>query len=98
MACWSPISPYTWPLGPSAPVSTAFLRRNSTGSMPIARATSSVWLSTAQQVCGAVGARTEPDGWWLVYTRWASASTLGIWYGPSECMAAICGKKPLSAV
>ena len=19
--------------------------------------------------CGAVGARTEPEGWWLVYTR-----------------------------
>ena len=36
------------------------------GPCPMALATSSVWLSSAQQVCGAVGARTEPDGWWLV--------------------------------
>ena len=30
------------------------------------RATSSVWVSSAQHACGAVGARTDPDGWWFV--------------------------------
>ena len=61
-----PISQVDLPLGPSSPVSMQFLRRNSTGSMPIAAATSSVCCSSAQQACGAVGARTEPDGWWFV--------------------------------
>ncbi len=66
--------------------------------MPSAAATSSVCDSIAQQDCGAVGARTEPDGWWLVYTRWASTCRLGMRYGPDTCIAASCEKKPLSAV
>ena len=56
--------------------------------MPSARATSSVCDSIAQHACGAVGARTEPDGWWLVYTRCASTCTLGMRYGPATCIAA----------
>ena len=47
--------------------------------MPIALASSSVCCSSAQQACGAVGARTEPEGWWFVYTQWASTcSALGL--------------------
>ena len=53
-------------VGPSAPSSIRVRRRRSTGSMPIAAATSSMCCSSPQQTCGAVGARTEPDGWLFV--------------------------------
>ena len=34
--------------------------------------------STAQQVCGAVGARIEPDGWLLVYDERRATFTFSI--------------------
>ena len=55
-------------------------------------------VEAAQLACGAVGARTEPDGWWFVYARCAWTSTAGIAYGPIACMHASSGKKPASAV
>ncbi len=61
-----PIGRYFCRVGPSSPVSMQLSLRKSTGSMPIAAASSSVCCSSAQQACGAVGARTEPDGWWFV--------------------------------
>ena len=66
--------------------------------MPMVRASSSMWLSSAQLAWGAVGARTEPDGWWFVYARCAWISTAGRRYGPIACMPASSGKKPASAV
>ena len=75
-----------------------FRRLSSTGSIPIDAATESMCCSTAQHACGAVGARTEPDGVVLVYARLASIETLGIRYGPIACIAASCGKNGASAL
>ena len=58
----TPIRSKTWPVGPSSPSWTRLRRRNSTGSRPSRSATTSWCCSTAQQVVGPVGARTEPDG------------------------------------
>ena len=66
--------------------------------MPIALASSSVCCSSAQQAWGAVGARTEPEGWWFVYTQCASTCTLWVLYGPAMCIAASSEKKAESAV
>ena len=66
--------------------------------MPIAAASSSVCCSSAQQACGAVGARIEPEGWWFVYTRCASTWTLPVLYGPATCIAASSGENAESAV
>ena len=66
--------------------------------MPIAFASSSVCCSSAQQACGAVGARTEPEGWWFVYTQCASMCRLPVLYGPATCIAASSEKNAESAV
>ena len=52
--------------------------------------------STAQQTCGAVGARIEPEGWLFVYASVDSTLTFSTTYGPTACIAAICAKKPPS--
>jgi hypothetical protein len=44
----------------------AFLRRNSSRSMPSSRASRSMWASTAKVTCGWPGARMNPPGTWLV--------------------------------
>ncbi len=66
--------------------------------MPIRRATSSTCCSSAQQACGAVGARTDPEGCVFVYTICESIRRCGIRYGPATCIAASCGKNAASAV
>ena len=94
----APIGSSTWLVAVVSPSFRMFLRRSSTGSMPIAAATESMCCSTAQHACGAVGARTEPDGVVFVYARLASTETLGMRYGPTACIAASCGKKGASAL
>ena len=61
-----PMGSKTWPAGPSSPSAISVRRRSSTGSMSMAAATSSMCCSSAQQACGAVGARIEDDGWLFV--------------------------------
>jgi hypothetical protein len=61
-----PIRSKICPAGPSSPSAISVRRRSSTGSIPIAPASSSMCCSSAQHTCGAVGARIEDDGWLLV--------------------------------
>ena len=63
--------PLTSKVAVVSPSCTMFFSRKASGSMPSVRASSSICDSTAQFACGAVGARTEPDGWWFVYARCA---------------------------
>ena len=76
------IGPNTWRVGPSSPSRTSVRRRSSTGSSSSASASSSMCCSTAQQTCGAVGARIEPEGWLFVYASVDSTFTFSTTYGP----------------
>ena len=54
------------PVQVASPSSQAFFSRKDSPSMPIARATLSMWVSTANAICGPDGQRMEPLGTLLV--------------------------------
>ena len=61
---------------------------NSTGSMPIFSAASSIWSSAAKEACGLPNPLKAPAGTLLVYATWPSMCTFGIAYGPAATMTA----------
>ncbi len=61
-----------------SPVSQAFFRRNCSASMPIFRATLSIWLSSANPICGPDGQRTDPPSGLLVYAMSPVTCRLGM--------------------
>ena len=79
----------TWPVGRVSPVFRAFFSRSSTGSMPRASASLSIWASWAKQVCTAPKPRIAPHGGLLVRIAQPSMKALGVRYGPTAKQAAL---------
>ena len=71
-----------WPVGRVSPVSSAFSRRSSTGSISSACASLSICASAAKQVCTAPKPRIAPHGGLFVKTLVVSIRAFGTAYGP----------------
>ena len=78
-----------WPVSSRSPWPRALRSRSSTGSIPHASASLSIWASWAKHTCTAPKPRMAPHGGLLVRTPMPSTATLSTRYGPALKQAAL---------